>query len=115
VVLVGHVTKEARSRGPRVVEHIVDAVLYFEGDTHQSFPPYPAFQEIVSERSMNSGVFAMTDKGLRGVSNPSAIFLSPASGEVPGSCILRRAGGHAPLCRDPGAGGTRRTRPIRGG
>ena len=75
VILVGHVTKEGALAGPRVLEHIVDTVLYFEGDTHSSFRliravknRYGAVNEI--------GVFAMTDKGLKGVSNPSAMFLS---------------------------------------
>src|SRR5258706_11201220 len=87
VVLVGHVTKEGAIAGPRVVEHIVDAVLYFEGDTHQSFRLIRAFNNrfpAVNE----PGAFAMTDRGLRGVSNPSATFLSQHAGEVAGSCVL---------------------------
>src|SRR5882762_8821958 len=96
VVLVGHVTKEGAIAGPRVVEHIVDAVLYFEGDTHQSFRLIRAFKNRFG--AVNElGVFAMTDKGLRGVSNPSAIFLSQHSGEVAGSCILVAQEGTRPL------------------
>ncbi|TMH85770.1 MAG: DNA repair protein RadA [Betaproteobacteria bacterium] len=96
VVLVGHVTKEGAIAGPRVVEHIVDAVLYFEGDTHQSFRLIRAFKNRFG--AVNElGVFAMTDKGLRGVSNPSAIFLSQHSGEVSGSCILVAQEGTRPL------------------
>ena len=96
VILVGHVTKEGALAGPRVLEHIVDTVLYFEGDTHSSFRliravknRYGAVNEI--------GVFAMTDRGLKGVSNPSAIFLSPHGSEVPGSCVLVTQEGSRPL------------------
>src|SRR6266496_4443500 len=82
--------------GARVVEHIVDSVLYFEGDTHQSFRLIRAFKNRFG--AVNElGVFAMTDKGLRGVSNPSAIFLSQHSGEVAGSCILVAQEGTRPL------------------
>jgi DNA repair protein RadA/Sms len=96
VVLVGHVTKEGAIAGPRVVEHIVDSVLYFEGDTHQSFRLIRAFKNRFG--AVNElGVFAMTDKGLRGVSNPSAIFLSQHTGEVTGSCVLVTQEGTRPL------------------
>ncbi|MBL8398978.1 MAG: DNA repair protein RadA [Candidatus Accumulibacter sp.] len=96
VILVGHVTKEGALAGPRVLEHIVDTVLYFEGDTHSSFRliravknRYGAVNEI--------GVFAMTDRGLKGVSNPSAIFLSQHGSDVPGSCVLVTQEGTRPL------------------
>ena len=96
IVLVGHVTKEGAIAGPRVVEHIVDSVLYFEGDTHQSFRLIRAFKNRFG--AVNElGVFAMTDKGLRGVSNPSAIFLSQHTGEVAGSCVLVTQEGTRPL------------------
>jgi DNA repair protein RadA/Sms len=96
VVLVGHVTKEGALAGPRVVEHIVDTVLYFEGDTHQSFRLIRAFKNRFG--AVNElGVFAMTEKGLRGVSNPSAIFLSQHKGEVAGSCVLVTQEGTRPL------------------
>jgi len=96
VVLVGHVTKEGALAGPRVVEHIVDTVLYFEGDTHQSFRLIRAFKNRFG--AVNElGVFAMTEKGLRGVSNPSALFLSQHSGEVAGSCIMVTQEGTRPL------------------
>jgi len=96
VVLVGHVTKEGALAGPRVVEHIVDSVLYFEGDTHQSFRLIRAFKNRFG--AVNElGVFAMTEKGLRGVSNPSAIFLSQHSGEVAGSCVLVTQEGTRPM------------------
>ena len=96
VVLVGHVTKEGALAGPRVVEHIVDTVLYFEGDTHQSFRLIRAFKNRFG--AVNElGVFAMTDRGLRGVANPSAIFLSQHPGEVAGSCVLVTQEGTRPL------------------
>jgi len=96
VVLVGHVTRDGTIAGPRVVEHIVDSVLYFEGDTHQSFRLIRALKNRFG--AVNElGVFAMTDKGLRGVSNPSAIFLSQHSGEVAGSCILVTQEGTRPM------------------
>jgi len=96
IVLVGHVTKEGALAGPRVVEHIVDTVLYFEGDTHQSFRLIRAFKNRFG--AVNElGVFAMTEKGLRGVSNPSALFLSQHSGEVAGSCIMVTQEGTRPL------------------
>ncbi len=96
VVLVGHVTKEGALAGPRVVEHIVDTVLYFEGDTHQSFRLIRAFKNRFG--AVNElGVFAMTDRGLRGVSNPSAIFLSQHAREVAGSCVLVTQEGTRPL------------------
>ena len=72
---VGHVTKEGALAGPRVLEHIVDTVLYFEGDTHSNFRLVRAFKNRFG--AVNElGVFAMTDRGLRGISNPSALFLS---------------------------------------
>ncbi|HJV62292.1 MAG TPA: DNA repair protein RadA, partial [Albitalea sp.] len=73
IVLVGHVTKEGALAGPRVLEHIVDTVLYFEGDTHSSFRLVRAIKNRFG--AVNEiGVFAMTEKGLKGVANPSAIF-----------------------------------------
>jgi DNA repair protein RadA/Sms len=97
LVLVGHVTKDGALAGPRVLEHIVDAVLYFEGDTHSSFRLVRAIKNRFG--AVNEiGVFAMTEKGLKGVSNPSAIFLSTqASAPVPGSCVLVTLEGTRPL------------------
>lgn len=75
ILLIGHVTKEGALAGPRVLEHMVDTVLYFEGDTHSSFRLVRAFKNRFG--AVNElGVFAMTEKGLREVSNPSALFLS---------------------------------------
>lgn len=96
IVMVGHVTKEGALAGPRVLEHIVDSVLYFEGDTHSSFRMIRAIKNRFG--AVNElGVFAMTDRGLRGVSNPSAIFLSSRRDDVPGSCVLVTQEGSRPL------------------
>ena len=95
-VLVGHVTKEGALAGPRVLEHMVDTVLYFEGDTHSSYRLVRAIKNRFG--AVNEiGVFAMTEKGLRGVSNPSAIFLSQHSQPVPGSCVLVTLEGTRPM------------------
>src|SRR6478609_2834030 len=96
IILVGHVTKEGALAGPRVLEHIVDTVLYFEGDTHSSFRLVRAFKNRFG--AVNElGVFAMTEKGLRGVANPSALFLSQHEQSVPGSCVLVTQEGSRPL------------------
>jgi DNA repair protein RadA/Sms len=96
IVLVGHVTKEGALAGPRVLEHIVDTVLYFEGDTHSSFRLVRAIKNRFG--AVNEiGVFAMTEKGLKGVTNPSAIFLSSHSEPVPGACVLVTLEGTRPL------------------
>jgi DNA repair protein RadA/Sms len=96
VVLVGHVTKEGALAGPRVLEHMVDTVLYFEGDTHSSFRLVRAIKNRFG--AVNEiGVFAMTEKGLKGVANPSAIFLSQHTEPVPGSCVLVTLEGTRPM------------------
>ena len=96
MVLVGHVTKEGALAGPRVLEHIVDTVLYFEGDTHSSFRLVRAIKNRFG--AVNEiGVFAMTERGLKGVSNPSAIFLSTHGAPVPGSCVMVTLEGTRPL------------------
>lgn len=96
VVLVGHVTKEGALAGPRVLEHMVDTVLYFEGDTHSSFRLVRAIKNRFG--AVNEiGVFAMTEKGLKGVANPSAIFLSQHAEPVPGSCVLVTLEGTRPM------------------
>ena len=96
IVLVGHVTKEGALAGPRVLEHIVDTVLYFEGDTHSSFRLVRAIKNRFG--AVNEiGVFAMTERGLKGVSNPSAIFLSAHAQPVPGTCVLVTLEGSRPL------------------
>ena len=96
LLLVGHVTKEGALAGPRVLEHMVDAVLYFEGDTHSSFRLVRAIKNRFG--AVNElGVFAMTDRGLRGVSNPSALFLSHHETQVAGSCVMVTQEGSRPL------------------
>ncbi len=96
IILVGHVTKDGALAGPRVLEHIVDTVLYFEGDTHSSFRLVRAIKNRFG--AVNEiGVFAMTEKGLKGVSNPSAIFLSTHGEPVAGACVLVTLEGTRPL------------------
>ena len=96
IIMVGHVTKEGALAGPRVLEHIVDTVLYFEGDTHSSFRLVRAFKNRFG--AVNElGVFAMTEKGLKGVSNPSALFLSQHDNQVAGSCVMVTQEGTRPL------------------
>jgi len=94
--IIGHVTKEGAIAGPRVLEHIVDTVLYFEGDPHSSFRLVRAVKNRFG--AVNElGVFAMTDKGLRAVTNPSALFLSQHDKAVAGSCVLATLEGTRPL------------------
>ena len=94
--IIGHVTKEGAIAGPRVLEHIVDTVLYFEGDPHSSFRLVRAVKNRFG--AVNElGVFAMTDKGLRAVANPSALFLSQHGAGVAGSCVLATLEGTRPL------------------
>jgi DNA repair protein RadA/Sms len=96
IILVGHVTKEGALAGPRVLEHIVDTVLYFEGDSHSSYRLVRAIKNRFG--AVNElGVFAMTEKGLKGVSNPSALFLSQHDNQVPGSCVMVTQEGTRPL------------------
>ncbi len=94
--IIGHVTKDGAIAGPRVLEHIVDTVLYFEGDPHSSFRLVRAVKNRFG--AVNElGVFAMTDKGLRVVANPSALFLSHHEKDVAGSCVLATLEGTRPL------------------
>lgn len=96
VLLVGHVTKEGALAGPRVLEHMVDTVLYFEGDSGNRYRVIRAVKNRFG--AVNElGVFAMTDKGLREVSNPSAIFLSRHEEEVAGSVIMVTREGTRPM------------------
>lgn len=96
MILVGHVTKEGALAGPRVLEHMVDTVLYFEGDMHSSFRMVRAFKNRFG--AVNElGVFAMGDKGLREVKNPSALFLSHHHEQVSGSCVMVTQEGTRPL------------------
>ena len=96
VFLVGHVTKEGGIAGPRVLEHMVDAVLYFEGDSGSRFRVLRAFKNRFG--AVNElGVFAMSDRGLKEVPNPSAIFLSGSPSPQPGSAITVTREGTRPL------------------
>ena len=96
LIMVGHVTKDGSLAGPRVLEHIVDTVLYFEGDTQSSFRLIRAFKNRFG--AVNElGVFAMTEKGLKGVTNPSALFLSQHNAGVAGSCVMVTQEGTRPL------------------
>jgi DNA repair protein RadA/Sms len=96
IIFVGHVTKEGAIAGPRVLEHIVDAVLYFEGDPHSSFRLVRAIKNRFGAAN-ELGVFAMTERGLKGVSNPSALFLSQHAQSVPGSAVVATLEGSRPL------------------
>jgi DNA repair protein RadA/Sms len=94
--MIGHVTKEGAIAGPRVLEHIVDTVLYFEGDAHSAFRLVRAVKNRFG--AVNElGVFAMTDKGLKGVANPSRLFLSTHCAPIAGSCVLATLEGTRPL------------------
>jgi DNA repair protein RadA/Sms len=96
IIFIGHVTKEGALAGPRVLEHMVDTVLYFEGETHTSFRLIRAFKNRFG--AVNEiGVFAMTEKGLREVTNPSALFLSQHHAGVAGSCVMVTQEGTRPL------------------
>ncbi|WP_367607925.1 DNA repair protein RadA [Legionella sp. W05-934-2] len=96
VFLVGHVTKDGALAGPRVLEHMVDSVLYFEGQSDSRFRVIRAIKNRFG--AVNElGVFAMTDRGLKEVTNPSAIFLSRQPEPTPGSAIMVTWEGSRPL------------------
>jgi DNA repair protein RadA/Sms len=96
VLMVGHVTKDGAIAGPKVLEHIVDAVLYFEGDQHSNFRMLRSIKNRFG--AVNElGVFSMTDKGLREVNNPSAIFLSSYNTSNAGSSIFVSQEGTRPM------------------
>lgn len=96
IFLVGHVTKEGQLAGPRVLEHMVDTVLYFEGEAFQRFRMIRAIKNRFG--AVNElGVFAMTEKGLREVHNPSAIFLSRYEQAVPGNVVMVTWEGSRPM------------------
>jgi len=94
--LVGHVTKDGTLAGPRVLEHMVDTVLYFEGDSGSRYRLVRAIKNRFG--AVNElGVFAMTETGLKEVTNPSAIFLSRHDTQVPGSVVMVTLEGSRPL------------------
>jgi len=94
--LVGHVTKDGSLAGPRTLEHIVDTVLYFEGDRHQAYRILRAVKNRFGATD-EIGVFEMTGEGLSGVENPSQIFLSDRSSETGGSAVVCALEGTRPL------------------
>ena len=96
MILVGHVTKDGSIAGPRVLEHIVDTVLYFEGEQHSNFRMLRSVKNRFG--AVNEiGVFAMTDNGLKEVNNPSALFLASYRNQTAGSCVLITQEGTRPL------------------
>jgi DNA repair protein RadA/Sms len=96
VLIVGHVTKEGQLAGPRVLEHIVDTVLYFEGDRHHAYRIIRATKNRFGSTN-EIGVFEMRETGLREVLNPSAAFLSERAAETPGSAVVCAMEGTRPL------------------
>ena len=94
--LVGHVTKDGQIAGPRVLEHMVDTVLYFEGERGHHFRILRAVKNRFGATD-EIGVFAMTDAGLAGVANPSALFLAERRGNVSGSCVFAGIEGTRPM------------------
>jgi len=96
VLIVGHVTKEGGIAGPRVLEHMVDTVLYFEGDSGSRYRMIRALKNRFGAAN-ELGVFAMLDQGLKPVANPSAIFLSGRSSDSPGSAVMVAREGTRPM------------------
>lgn len=96
VFLVGHVTKEGALAGPRVLEHMVDTVLYFEGQSDSRFRVIRAVKNRFG--AVNElGVFAMSDAGLKPINNPSAIFLSADTQQAPGTIVMATWEGSRPM------------------
>jgi DNA repair protein RadA/Sms len=113
LILVGHVTKEGTLAGPRVLEHMVDATLYFEGDRGHQFRILRAVKNRFGATD-EIGVFEMTDRGLVEVANPSALFLAERRGNVSGSAVFAGVEGTRPVLVEvqallaPSAGGSPR-------
>ena len=96
ILFIGHVTKEGTLAGPKILEHMVDTVLYFEGDDSSRFRLVRSFKNRFG--SVNEvGIFVMTDKGLREITNPSAMFLSGSERDISGSVVLATQEGTRPL------------------
>ncbi len=96
IIIIGHVTKDGAIAGPRVLEHIVDTVIYFEGEQHSNYRMLRSIKNRFG--AVNElGLFVMTEKGLREVNNPSALFLSSYRSNTCGSCILITQEGTRPL------------------
>ena len=99
IFIVGHVTKEGVVAGPRVLEHMVDTVLYFEGDRHQSYRILRAVKNRFG--SVNElGLFEMHERGMVPVENPSEMLLSERAKNVPGSCVIPAIEGSRPMLVD---------------
>src|SRR5204863_8196008 len=96
VFLVGHVTKDGAVAGPRVLEHLVDAVLYLEGERYQHYRVLRAAKNRFGSTN-ELGVFEMTDAGLREIPNPSLAFLSESARREPGSAVVASLEGSRPL------------------
>lgn len=96
VILVGHVTKDGNLAGPKALEHVVDTVLYFEGERHHSHRVVRAVKNRFGAAS-ELGVFEMTESGLQAVPNPSKLFLSERASSVPGSVVLCSIEGSRPI------------------
>ena len=96
IILVGHVTKDGQIAGPRVLEHMVDATLYFEGERGHPFRILRAVKNRFGATD-EIGVFEMTDGGLEGVANPSALFLAERRGNISGSCVFAGVEGTRPM------------------
>ena len=117
LVLVGHVTKEGALAGPRVLEHMVDAVLYFEGDRGHQFRILRGVKNRFGATD-EIGVFAMTEAGLAEVANPSALFLAERRGNIAGSAVFAGLEGTRPVLVEvqallsPNAGGSPRRSVI---
>ena len=94
--LIGHVTKDGSLAGPKVLEHVVDTVLYFEGERHHSHRVVRAIKNRFGAVS-ELGVFEMTDSGLTEVQNPSRVFLSDRAAGVPGSTVVCSIEGARPI------------------
>ena len=116
-MLVGHVTKEGAIAGPRVLEHLVDVVLAFEGDRRHPFRMLRAVKNRFGS-TQELGVFSMTETGLETVENPSELFLAERQVGAPGSCIAPLVEGTRPLLVEiqalvaPAGYGTARRTPI---
>lgn len=95
-ILVGHVTKQGEIAGPRILEHMVDTVLYFEGDLHHTYRILRTVKNRFGS-THEMGVFEMKERGLMEVGNPSALFLSEKANETPGSAIAASLEGTRPI------------------
>ena len=95
-VLVGHVTKDGSIAGPRLLEHLVDVVLYFEGDRHSTLRMIRAVKNRYGPAD-EVGCFALTEDGIEGITDPSGLFLSRRPDPVPGTCVTVTVEGRRPM------------------